>query len=286
MLITPFDPWKSKLCTCPEKLTFNPYTGCSYRCIYCYVSSYVSDFFVCRPKKNLISILEKEASKLEGKLISIANSSDPYPLQEEALNLTRSCLRVLSEHDCKLQIITKSNLVTRDIDLLKKIPSTVSMTITTDDDEMAKLLEPQVPPPSKRLKALEELAKNGIPVSARIDPIIPRLNDHPNRLIKKLSSLGALHVTCSTYKAKFDNWKRFVQTFPQLATSLQSLYFEKGEQIGRSFYLPRKMRRNIIEKVKRLVEREGMIFSSCREGFPRLNSATCDGSGLIMRSLP
>ncbi len=284
MLITPFDPWKAKLCTCPQKLTLNPYTGCSHRCIYCYVSSYIPNFFHVRPKKNLTARLKKEAAQLRGELISISNSSDPYPHMEKTLGLTRACLHVLIKNDCKLQIITKSTLVTRDIDLLKKTPSMVSITITTENDKTAKTLEPFAPPPSKRLKALKKLVQNGIPVSARIDPVIPYLNDNPAKLVKKLISIGVPHITCSTYKVKPDNWKRFRQALPTLAKSLQPLYFEKGERIGRSFYLPKEMREKIIKKIKELVESEGAKFSSCREGFPQLNSATCDGSWLIQEN--
>lgn len=282
--ITPFDPWKTKQCTCPPKLTLNPYTGCSHQCTYCYATSYIPNFYNCRPKKNLIPQLKKEAHKLKGELISIANSSDPYPHMEKTLNLTRACLQVLSKHDCKIQLITKSTLVTRDIGILKKTPSMVSLSITTDNNRIARTLEPHAPPPSKRLKTLKKLTQKGIPVSARIDPIIPLLNDDFSNLIKKLASIGVPHVTCSTYKAKHDNWKRFAQTFPALAKSLKSLYFERGERIGRSFYLPEEMRRKIVKNVKELAEDESLKFSSCREGFPQLNSATCDGSSLILRN--
>ena len=229
----------------------------------------------------MISKLEKEASKLKGELISIANSSDPYPHMEETLGLTKKCLSILSKYDCRLQLVTKSTLVTRDVDLLKKVPSMVSMSITTDDDALAKSLEPFAPTPSKRLAALEKLARNGILVSARIDPIIPFLNNEPSKLVKKLASVGVSHVTSSTYKAKHDNWKRLSQTFPSLTKSLQPLYFEEGERIGRSFYLPRRIREENLGKVRALVEDEGMKFSCCREDFPQLNSATCDGSWLI-----
>ncbi len=285
MLIAPFDPWKSELCTCPEKLTLNPYTGCSHRCQYCYVSSYIPNFFYCRPKKNLIQRLEKEASRLNGELISIANSSDPYPALEKSLQLTRACLNLLSKQNCRLQLVTKSTLITRDTDILRKIPSMVSMSITTEDDEVAKILEPGAPPPSERLKALEELLRYGIPVSTRIDPIIPLLNDDPEELIKRLSSIGIPHVTCSTYKVKHDNWRRLAQAFPALAQKLRPIYFNKGERIGRSIYLPRQMREEMLTKVKRLVEKERMRFSVCREGFPQLNSATCDGSWLTSHRL-
>ncbi len=281
MLITPFDPWKSKLCTCPKKLTLNPYTGCSHKCVYCYVSSYVPNFFQCRPKKNLIPRLKKEASKLNGELISIANSSDPYPPLEKTLGLTRACLNIFSKHNCKLQLVTKSTIVTRDADLLKKVPSMVSLSITTEDDEIAQTLEPIAPPPSKRLKAVEKLEQEGIPISVRIDPVIPFLNDDATRLVETLALIGVSHITCSTYKVKYDNWKRFSQAFPTVAKLLQPLYFKKGERIGRSFYLPKEMRKGILINFKKLVEKEGIKFSACREGFPQLSSATCDGSWLI-----
>ena len=281
MLITPFDPWESKLCTCPKKLTLNPYTGCSHGCLYCYASSYVPDFHHARPKKNLIPQLEKEATQLKGELISIANSSDPYPPTELALGMTRKCLQILSKHHCKIQLVTKSPLVMRDIDIVKKTPSMISMTITTEDNRLAKLLEPMAPLPSKRLKAVSRLIQNGVPVSVRIDPLIPFINDDPERLVRKLASIGVSHVTCSTYKAKHDNWKRVAQAFPTVAKSLSALYFDKGEREGKTLYLPRRIRKAILEKVKELVEEEGMKFACCREGFPQLNSATCDGSWLI-----
>ena len=281
MLLAKFDPWRSKLCTCPPKLSFNPYTGCEHGCIYCYASSYIPNFFDCRPKKNLISRLMKEAKDLNGELISMSNSSDPYPPMERRLKLTRKCLQILSKANCKLQIITKSDLVVRDIDVLKKMRSMVAMTITTIDEEIARKLEPRAPSPSRRLKAIEKLVESSVPVAVRVDPIIPFLNENQRELIEALASLGVKHVTSSTYKAKFDNWQRFSLAFPDVAKKLEPFYFEKGERIGRSYYLPKKIRLGILKKLKELVEKYGMKFACCREGFPELNSAICDGSWII-----
>ena len=191
-LISSFDPWRSGLCTCPPKLTFNPYTGCDHQCTYCYASSYIPHFKDCHPKKDALSMLKREAAKLKGEIISISNSSDPYPKVEATEGLTRRCLEILVENNCKLQIITKSNLVTRDDDLLVKIPSTIALTLTTDDDDLAKILEPFAPSPSQRIRAAHNLIKAGIPVSVRIDPIIPHVNDQPQRIIKILSDIGVL----------------------------------------------------------------------------------------------
>jgi len=280
-LISKFDPWRSRLCTCPPKLTFNPYTGCDHACVYCYASSYIPNFFNCRPKKDLIPRLKKEATKLKGELISISNSSDPYPNLEAETGLTRKCLETLSRHNCKIQIVTKSNLVVRDIDLLKKKPSMVTLTITTHDDNISKVIQPYAPSSSERLKAAETLIRKGIPTSVRIDPIIPFVNDNPKNLVQTLASIGVKHITSSTYKVKPDNWKRFNIALPKTAEKLKPLYFEKGERIGRSTYIPKELRLKLMEKVAMLAKKYGIQFGTCREGLSHLNTATCDGSWLI-----
>jgi len=277
MLLKPFDPWRNPLCTCLNKLTFNPYTGCDHKCIYCYATSYIPNFQNCRPKKHLTTQLQKEAQHLKGQLISIANSSDPYPTIEKTLKLTRQCLQILSNHNCRIQIITKSNLVTRDTDVLEKTPSIVAFTIITDNDNLAKQLEPNAPHTSHRLQAIQTLTRKGIPVCVRIDPIIPSLNDNPEQLIRTLAALGVKHITSSTYKAKHDNWKRFSQTFPTTAKQLEPLYFKKGEKIGGYRYLPKQLRYNLMNRIRKQTQEARMTFGTCREGFPQLNTATCDG---------
>ena len=283
-LITSFDPWRSGLCTCPTKLTFNPYTGCDHQCIYCYASSYIPNFKDVRPKKDIFASLNQEAAKLKGETISIANSSDPYPRAEASEGLTRRCLEILAESQCKIQIITKSNIVTRDDDLLTKIPATVALTITTDDENLARLIEPQAPSPSKRLRAVEDLIKAGIPVSVRIDPIIPLVNDQPQKLIEDLANIGVKHMTCSTYKAKADNWMRLAQIMPKIAEKLKPLYFQQGEKIGGSALLPKEVRFKILKNCRDLADSKGMKFGVCREGLAQLNTASCDGSWLMPKT--
>ena len=281
MLISKFDPWRSKLCTCPPKLTFNPYTGCDHACVYCYAASYIPNFFNCRPKKDLIPRLKGEAAKLKGEIVSISNSSDPYPNLEAKTGLMRKCLEILSKHDCKIQIVTKSSLVVRDIDFLKKIPSMVTLTITTDNDNISRVLEPHAPSPSERIKTAEILIEKGIPVSTRVDPIIPFVNDNPENLIKTLAFIGIRHITSSTYKIKPDNWQRFGVVMPKTAEKLKPFYFEKGEKIGRYTYLPKELRLKLMKKVGVLAKNYGIKFGTCREGLSHLNTATCDGSWLI-----
>jgi DNA repair photolyase len=280
-LISRFDPWRSSLCTCPPKLTFNPYTGCNYACVYCYASSYIPRFFSCRPKSDLIQRLQREAAKLKGEIVSIANSSDPYPRMEAEAGLTRKCLAILSQHDCRIQIITKSTLVTRDTDLLGKVPCTVALTITTDDNNTAKLLEPYAPSPAERLKTVETLTSKGIPVSVRVDPIIPFVNDNPERLIATLASMGVKHVTTSTYKAKPDSWRRLATAMPHVAEKLKPLYFEQGEKTGGYTLLPTDLRLKLMKNIRRLALENGMKFGVCRENLAQLNTAACDGSWLL-----
>jgi len=226
--------------------------------------------------------LRREAAKLKGELVSISNSSDPYPTIEAEAGLTRRCLEVLAECNCRIQIITKSNIVLRDVDLLKRVPSMVALTITTDNAETAKILEPFAPPPDERLKAAERLIAEGIPVAVRIDPVIPYVNESPEALVKALAEIGVRHITASTYKVKLDNWQRLSLAMPKIAEKLKPFYFEKGEKLGRYIYMPKDLRLRLMESLARLVKKYGMVFAACREGLRGLNTAaTCDGSWLI-----
>jgi DNA repair photolyase len=229
----------------------------------------------------LLERLQREAKKLKGETVSIANSSDPYPRMEATAGLTRRCLEILAESNCRLQIITKSNLVIRDEDLLSKVPSTVALTITTDDVEVAKLLEPHAPSPYARLRAAEDLISKGIPVSVRIDPVIPFVNDKPEKLVATLARIGVRHVTTSTYKIKPDNWRRFSAAMPAVAEKLKPLYFKQGEKIGGNTLLPRDLRFKLMKSIRDLTIAYGMHFGVCREDLAKLNTAACDGSWLL-----
>jgi DNA repair photolyase len=240
-------------------------------------------FSECKPKKELLERLRHEAPKLKGEIISLSNSSDPYPKTEQYNGLTRRCLEILVENNCRLQIVTKSNLVIRDDDLLKSVPSTVAFTITTDDDQLAKTLEPNAPLPSQRLSAAEDLISQGIPVSVRIDPIIPFVNDQPQKLIKTLAAMGVKHITSSTYKVKPDNWKRLSTSLKDVAEKLEVLYFKEGERMGGNILLHRDMRMKILKNVRELADGAGLKFGCCREGLERLNTAPCDGSWLLSK---
>jgi len=161
------------------------------------------------------------------------------------------------------------------------VPSTVALTITTDDAEVARLLEPYAPSPDARLKAAEVLAREGIPVSVRIDPVIPFVNDQPEELVAALAAIGVRHITSSTYKIKSDNWRQFSAALPDVAKKLKPFYFKEGERIGGNILLPRDFRFKLLKNIRDLTITNGMEFGVCREGLTRLNTAACDASWLL-----
>lgn len=277
--IKEFDPWSSSLCTCPSKYSLNPYTGCNHSCIYCYITSYIPNAFHVRIKKDLLKKLNEDIKNIDkNRIISLSNSSDPYPTVEKELMVTRKILGILTQNQIKYQIITKSDLVLRDLDILKKSRCCVAITITTLKCDIARKLEPNAPSPTKRIKALEKLHHDGIPVIARIDPIIPFLNDKEiEPLIKKVSFVD--HVVVSTFKPRVDSWKRFSSVFPNTAKMLWDYYFKKGEKVSNSWYLPKEVRLRLLRRIRRIVEDKGMSFGSCRENF--YSYPCCDGSYLI-----
>jgi DNA repair photolyase len=287
MILKNFDPWKSPLCTCPAKLSLNPYTGCPHGCLYCYAASYIPRFSECRPKADLLERLAREIAKVDpGTLVAIANSSDPYPPAEKALGLTRSCLEMLRVGKMRVQVVTKSDLVCRDSDLLAKMRATVSITITTLQNDISRALEPGAPLPERRLQAIEHLRSHNIPVSARIDPVIPGINETElEELVTAVCRSGAQHIISSTYKAKPDSLRRLACSFPFQTDRLRALY-KVGGHVGRSIYLPFELRERLIGRVERAARMQGITFSACREGLPTKDKLSCDGSHLIEKALP
>lgn len=274
MIIRPFDPWKSDLCTCPEKYSLNPYTGCDHKCVYCYITGYIKDAFTCRPKENLVKRLKNELKKIDRKMIvSMANSSDPYPRLERTLGLTRRVLELFAREKIRFQIVTKSHIVVRDIDLLKDSRCCVAVTITTMDALVAKNLEPGAPPPEKRVEALRELKDAGIPVSVRIDPVIPGLTD-PLQVLDEVQFSD--HVTASTLKLRPDALKRMKDVYPEVTERMKLLCTER---IGNALYLPRKMREELLGELKEKCEEYGISFGTCREGMK--SEKSCDGTHLV-----
>jgi len=283
-LITKFDPWESNLCTCPVKYSLSAYTGCSYGCLYCYASSYIRNFSQTREKIDFLKRLEKEIKKIpKGSFIAMANSSDPYPPIEEKLNLTHQSLKIINEYDLRLNIVTKSALILKDLDILKKFRKiVVSISLTTLDEKLAKKLEPNSPTPQERLKTIKELSLY-LPVAVRLDPLIYPLNTNDiEQTIAEIKNSGAKQIITSTYKIKPDNFKRMTNIFPEHKELWQKLYLKQGERKNSSIYLPQTLRKELINKVREITLSKKLEFSSCREGFSNLNTANCDGSSIFL----
>lgn len=163
----------------------NPYTGCAHACLYCY-ARFMKRFsghdeswggFV-DIKINAADIIPKNPEKYRGKTIVIGSVTDPYQEAEKKYGITRAILGKLVDFPCSFDIITKSGLITRDIDLLKKFPDlNVAFSLGLADDITRKGLEPGADSIEKRINALKALHKNGTRTTVFVSPIFPVLSD-------------------------------------------------------------------------------------------------------------
>jgi DNA repair photolyase len=171
----------------------NPYRGCEHGCIYCYARNtheYLGfsaglDFETkIMVKENAPELLRRELSapRWKPQLLAMSGVTDCYQPVERRLQLTRRCLAVLAEFRNPVGIVTKSHLVTRDIDILRELAAhqavMVHLSINSLDRELARKLEPRTSLPKQRLAAVEALAPAGIPVGVLVAPVIPALNDY------------------------------------------------------------------------------------------------------------
>ena len=164
----------------------NIYRGCSHGCIYCDSRSkcyqFTHAFEDIEVKQNAPELLEKALkSKRKKCMIGTGAMSDPYMHCEEELGLTRQCLEIIKKYEFGLAIQTKSDRILRDIDLLDEInraaKCVVQITLTTYDDDLCQILEPNVCNTKRRIEVLEEMQKRGIPTIVWITPILPFIND-------------------------------------------------------------------------------------------------------------
>lgn len=178
----------------------NLYRGCSHGCIYCDSRSncyHIENFDMVRGKENALSILEQELSKKREKgVIGIGAMSDTYNPNEFKYEETRNALKLISKYGFGVSIDTKSDLIIRDIELLKKINTKnnviIKFTITTPHDELSKIIEPHVCVSSKRFKAMKRLSDNGIFVGILMNPVLPFITDKEED-IKELVRLASIH---------------------------------------------------------------------------------------------
>ena len=205
----------------------NLYRGCSHGCIYCDSRSecyHIDNFDTVKGKENMLHILENELSKkrLKG-VVGIGAMSDTYNPMEIKYQQTRGALQLISKYSFGVSIDTKSDLILRDIDLLKEINLKnnviIKFTITTPDDNLSKIIEPNVCVSSKRLEAIKLLNDNGIYAGIMMNPVLPFITDKEEDIIK-------LVKLASEYGAKF------IHTYMgmTLRENQRAYYFEKLDE--------------------------------------------------------
>jgi len=196
---------KSKNCMTKSKLTdyvINPYTGCSHGCKYCYadfikrfqnISEKWGEFVFA--KGNCPELLEKEVVKNKPGHIWMSSVCDCYMPQEEKFKLTRRILEILIKSKSKfsIEILTKSALVRRDFDLLKKLNVELGMSVNNTDEKTAKIIEPFASSPEERIKTLMLAKEQGIKTFGFISPVLPGISDL-EAVFSKLKKAGVSYV--------------------------------------------------------------------------------------------
>lgn len=169
----------------------NLYRGCTHGCIYCDSRSvcyhFTHPFEDVEVKQNAPALLEQALkSKRKKCMIGTGSMSDPYQPCECELKLTRRCLELIERYGFGATVITKSDLILRDLDLwgsiARKTKAVVQMTLTTMDEDLCRIVEPNVCTTARRVEVLKILKENGIPSVVWLTPILPFLNDTPENL--------------------------------------------------------------------------------------------------------
>ncbi len=219
----------------------NPYRGCSHACTYCfaryshaYLERSPTEFFGrVYAKTNAAAVLKRELER-EGHKVNAVNMSgvtDPYQPVEKVLELVPAILEVLILHRIPLVITTKSVLGERDLELLKELNGSagveVRVSFSTVDDELASVLEPAAPPPSRRLAFMKRLSREGIRTGMLLIPVIPGLTDGGRmlrRAFEEASGVGAGFLTVRPLKLKGETRRSFLGFIRRNRPDLLPLY--------------------------------------------------------------
>jgi DNA repair photolyase len=231
----------------PFYWTINPFRGCEFACKYCY-ARYTHEYMGMEEaveferriynKRDAARVLKEElsAARLRNRPIAMGTATDPYQPAERRFFTTRSLLEILAmQSGVSLSITTKSDLVVRDIDLLKEIQKRgtvhVNLSITTMQAKLARQLEPKAPTPRRRLAAVKALASQGIAVGVFIMPVIPLLTDDPESLdevAKRAKAAGAGYLGARPLFLMPSAKKVFLpflqEQFPGLLSSYRKLF--------------------------------------------------------------
>jgi DNA repair photolyase len=269
----------------PFAWTINPYRGCEFACKYCY-ARYTHEFMEMREgadfeqkiyvKQHAADLLRQELWQVKpGEQIAIGTATDPYQPAERRYEVTRGILDELARHSgLELGIVTKSDMVLRDVDLLQKIAQhnrvSVHLTITTLNTDLARRLEPRAPRPDLRLEAVRQLRQAGIHTGVSCSPVIPGITDSPRdleALVRAAAAAGAKGIFANPLFLKPCSAAVFLpfleKQFPELAKSYHARYQDRA-------FLPKAYGERISQLMKRLREKYGI--SSGRSSDHRLRS--------------
>src|SRR5579862_4730403 len=230
----------------PFTWTINPYRGCEFGCRYCY-ARYTHEFMELRDgmefeqkiyvKQQAGELLRRDLKRVRaGESIALGTATDPYQPAERRYEVTRGILQEFAHHrGFELGIVTKSNLVVRDLDLLKEVAKanrlSVHVTVTTLDVELARILEPRAPRPDLRIDAVRALSRAGLRVGVSCSPVVPGITDSPKDLesvIRTAAEAGADYVFANPLFLKPCSAAVFLpfleQNFPGLAENYRQRY--------------------------------------------------------------
>ncbi len=218
----------------------NPYVGCAHNCQYCY-ARFIKRFtghtepwgtFV-DARINIAEVLERQlrSKKYHDQQIYLGTVTDPYQPAEEKYRLTRNILETLLHHQNPISILTKSDLVLRDLDLLKRFPHLdVNFTINTFDESWKKLIEPDSPSIQTRLQAIRRLTEEGISVFVMMGPYWPYFTK-PDQMLPRFKELGVKAIFTESFNTTGGNWTGvetvLKQHYPKLIDEMREIFFNK-----------------------------------------------------------
>ena len=248
----------------------NIYRGCTHGCIYCDSRSDCynmrHDFEDVEVKRNAPELLEKAlASKRRLCMIGTGAMSDPYMHCEEKLRLTRRCLEVIDRHGFGVTVLTKSDMILRDADLLcsinSKAKAVVQMTLTTYDEDLCRILEPNVCTTKRRYEVLEAMQKNGIPTVVWFTPVLPFINDTEENLRGILSycfDAGVKGIICMGIGTTLRDGDR-EYLYSALDRHFPGMKEQYIKQYGNAYDLPSPNAKELMGIFQRICKEKGML---------------------------
>ena len=264
-----------------KEIGMNIYRGCTHGCIYCDSRSlcyqFTHPFEDIEVKKNAPELLEKALSSKRNKcMIATGSMSDPYMHCEKELRLTWRCLEIIYKHGFGAAVQTKSDLILEDIDLLDKInrdtKCVVQMTLTTYDDELCKIIEPNVCNTKRRVEVLEEMHKRGIPTIVWMTPILPFINDTEENItaiVNECVRVGVKGIICPDMSVTLREGDReyFYAALDKHFPGLKEKYIHT---FGNAYNVPSPDAKRLMQIFRRMC-RENGIISDMDECFRFMN---------------